>query len=787
MEDNTRHNTNSVGGSQQFLPDPIIQAKDDSNRFHKGLQPMEIVHSANKPMSVADATLLPNQFMGIGEPTQTPLSSNDIIKSMFRFKWTILAIFILVAAPAIAVIWTQVVPKYRAKAEIRVRPIIPRLVFRTEENGMIPLYNSFVNTQVSIMRSLTVLQRVLDQQEVQQTQWYKNPQQPLVQSLLKNPLAPSIERLRNNLSVQPRRRTEIIDIALIDSSAKDAKIIVDAVLDQYIQYIGETSDATKDVLYKTLSGQYKTLDTEIKGQEKIAIELSKSLGTEIPDELISSMRLRLEETQDRLSKLQQSIAILKWKMKQAGADDSNDLPVALTDKMEKQPKYYEDTEWRALDVNARAIRHKMATGLLTPKHQNVTLMEKELKFTEELLRLRESQLDGQWRDQLKNASGVPITNTNANSLGYEEGLISLEYQLARAEYEEQLLLAEFDTHKADFEKFFESAQLLKKENNILQHKRELFSAVRQRLDQKNMERNVPGSIDVLMRTFVSSRPYNDRRIVFTAMTLVMALGMGGGIAFLRGSRNQSIYTHNDMPYPTQVPFLGYIPMIRNRRSPDDEISSDVSEAFRIMRTALLARLNGQGNPSVLVTSSEASTGKSTFTMMLGKSLAQAGKKVLMIDADFRRKSLTNRFNLLDKFGFLESLYCKSVDRRHIIPTETIGLNIMPAGKRSNDDNVFEETANGAFKACIDQLRNQYNVILLDSSPILPVADATILSSQVDGIIMVERELISQRGNVINAIARLGSSGGHLLGTVIVGSSNMEGYGYNFNYSRTGES
>jgi receptor protein-tyrosine kinase len=70
-------------------------------------------------------------------------------------------------------------------------------------------------------------------------------------------------------------------------------------------------------------------------------------------------------------------------------------------------------------------------------------------------------------------------------------------------------------------------------------------------------------------------------------------------------------------------------------------------------------------------------------------------------------------------------------------------------------------------------------MLLDSSPILPVADATILSGQVDGTIMVERELVSQRSNVIDALARLDSAGGRLMGTVFVGSGGSGKYGYGY--------
>ena len=790
LEDKTKRNTNSSGESYQLRPDPIVQANDDSNKPHEGMQPTEIIHSAKRAISVADATLLSNQPLGLDQHTQAAPSVIELLTSILRFKWTILAVFVLVAAPMIAAIWTQVIPKYQARAEVRVRPIIPYLVFRTEDSGMIPLYSSFVNTQVSIMRSLTILQRVLDQQEVQETQWYKKPWKSLPQRLRGNPTAPALmERLRDTLSAQPRRGTEIIDVTFMHSSAKDAKLIVDTVLDQYIKYIGEMSDETKDKLYRQLVDQYKSLENEILGREKVCAELRRSLGTEIPQELISSKRVRLDGTQARLSELRQRIAVLEWEMKQAVTDDSNDVPVASTGRMEKQPKYYEDAEWRGLDINVKTIRHQIATGVYGPNHPNMARAEKDLKFAEELLRLREAQLNEQWRDRPINAAGVPVTITSADGPGYmvEIGSMSPEHQLAQAEQEEKLLLADLEEQQTEFEGLFETAQLLKKEDNALLHKRGLFDAVRQRLDQKNMERNVPGSIEVLMGAFVPSRPYNDRRIVFTAMALVLCLGMGGGVAFLRASRNQTIYAPKDMPHPMQVPFLGYIPVMRAKRSLGDEVSPAMIESARVVRTALLSRLDSQGSTTVLITSAAAGTGKSTFTMMFGKSLAEAGKKVLVIDADFRKMALTKRFDLSNKSGFIESLCCRSIDKRHIFPTETSGLSIMPAGKRADDGAAFEEMANGAFETCIGQLREQYNIILVDSSPILPVADAIILSNQVDGTIMVERELVSRRANVINALARLDSAGGRLLGTVFVGSGDREDYGYDYHYSRTSKS
>jgi len=447
---------------------------------------------------------------------------------MKRRSILVLVVFVLVAAPAIAIIWTLIEPRYQAKGEVRVRPIIPRLVFRTEDNGMIPLYDLFVNTQVSIIRNQAVLNRALDRREVRQTQWYKKPRQSLVERLRENPTT-HIERLKDTLSVLPRSRTEIIDVSFTDPSVKDAKIIVDAVLEEYIKYIGEKTNADEDELYRQLNAQYRSLQNQIQGQEMISAELSKSLGTQTPQELVSGKRLLLDEVQARLNDLRQRIAILEWEARQANSNDSN-MAMAAAGMIEKQSKYYDDAEWRRLGANVRAIQHNIDTSLLKPKHPDSVLAQKDLAFAKESLKLREKQLDEQWRDRPKNEDGAPITIADASDPNYVKAVI--EHQLARAKHEEQLLSQEYSRQQAEFKALFDNAQLLEKENNALRHKRELFDAVRERLDQKDMERNVPGPIEVGAPAFASTKPYKDRRIMFTAIALVLGLAIGLCARFL---------------------------------------------------------------------------------------------------------------------------------------------------------------------------------------------------------------------------------------------------------------
>jgi polysaccharide biosynthesis transport protein len=773
------YNGNSTEKDPQSNPDPIIQARDETGSNAEIVKSEETFISVNKPVRLPEVVPLTNHFTAAHGSEQAAQSINNMFKSVLRFKWTIILVFIFLTVPLSAIIWMEVVPEYQARAEVRVRPIIPYLVFRTEDNGMIPLYTSFMNTQVSIMRSLTVLQRVLDRPEIQATKWYKMPDTSFIALVLQNISIPPLERLRDDLSVRPRSQTEIIDISFAAASADDAKLIVNTVLEQYIKYIGEMSDTTADELYRQLRDQYTSLEGEIQGRETLIAGLIKKIGSGTPEELVANKRLQLDQIQLNLNELQQQISLLEWQSNRVGesASDSNNLAIADSN----QPKYYEDSEWRNQDKNVRTIQHQIDNSVLTEKNPEMIRLQKDLDFARELLKLRESQLDEQWRN--KSQSTTAGLNLNASPE-------SVEFQLNQAKYEAELVNQEYKKQQAEFEELFKSAQSLQKENNELAYKRELFEEVRLRREQKDMERNVPGAIDVLMRAFVSSKPYNDRRIVFTMMVIFLGLCAGGGTAVLRAGRNQVVYTPQDIPRPIQLPFLGYVPVINLKKPLGKGLSDEIkqkqfvlNESIRVMRTALLSRLNGRNSASILITSSIPGTGKSSFTNTLGHSIAQTGKTVIIVDTDFHKKSLSGWYDLQDKPGFLECLNDVSAKKTFIYRTDIPSLSIMPVGKCGKGTIAFEDIAKDSFQRFIDRLRQQYQIILLDCAPILSVADAIIMSHHVDGSVLVERELVSQRRDVTDAIARLHSAGGRLFGFAFVGSIDYQKDGYkNYYYS-----
>jgi capsular exopolysaccharide synthesis family protein len=238
-----------------------------------------------------------------------------------------------------------------------------------------------------------------------------------------------------------------------------------------------------------------------------------------------------------------------------------------------------------------------------------------------------------------------------------------------------------------------------------------------------------------------------------------------------------------------------MPLIRLDKPVGQALSKEIEqkqgvliESVRVLRTALLTRLDGQGHATVVMTSANRGTGKSSVTLVLGRSIAQAGRKVLLIDADFRRMGLSKRLNMASRPGFRESLKDGTAENLHVFPTGTAGLDVMPAGLRGQDSSVYDEIAHDAFKSWLGQLydRHGYQIVLLDTPPLLPVADAAILAGQADATILVEREQVSRRAEVASALLLLRSAGGHLLGTVFVGSANDERYGCGYGYGYYGQ-
>ena len=156
----------------------------------------------------------------------------------------------------------------------------------------------------------------------------------------------------------------------------------------------------------------------------------------------------------------------------------------------------------------------------------------------------------------------------------------------------------------------------------------------------------------------------------------------------------------------------------------------------------------------------------------------------MVDADLRKPALCRSLGVTPGAGLIDVLRSAESpaangrervwDQDAIVTSDPAGLDVMPAGRVVHARDT-ELLATAAFTACLDRWSKSYDVVLLDSPPVLPVADARILARQAAGTVLVIREGHCRRAEIVDALASLGMSGAKMLGTVFIGSARLNGY------------
>lgn len=209
--------------------------------------------------------------------------------------------------------------------------------------------------------------------------------------------------------------------------------------------------------------------------------------------------------------------------------------------------------------------------------------------------------------------------------------------------------------------------------------------------------------------------------------------------------------------------------------------SVVSEAYRTLRTNIQYSSFDKKIQSIVVTSAEAAEGKSTVSGNLALAFAQNENRVIIVDCDLRKPSVHKNFKVSNLAGLSEVLIGKA-QLNEVIQNRNEHLDILTSGKIP--PNPAEMLASSAMTNLIDKLKEEYDVIIIDSAPLGAVTDAQILSTKVDGTILVTRAERTKREVVLEAKNSLEKVGANILGCVLHAVENTKGKYYY--YYGTGE-
>ena len=182
----------------------------------------------------------------------------------------------------------------------------------------------------------------------------------------------------------------------------------------------------------------------------------------------------------------------------------------------------------------------------------------------------------------------------------------------------------------------------------------------------------------------------------------------------------------------------------------------------------------QGLRRILIASAVSNEGKTSVAEQLARSLARAGRKVILIDGDLRSPCLHKLFELPNLQGVCEYLRGEVPTNAIVHPTATPNLSVITTGVC--EAQAIQQLSMDGFHTLLEDLRNDADFILIDSSPVLPVADALLMARHVDGVLMSLMCDVSQIDRIHMAIQRLHGIGAHLIGAIVNGSV-QDTYGY----------
>lgn len=282
----------------------------------------------------------------------------------------------------------------------------------------------------------------------------------------------------------------------------------------------------------------------------------------------------------------------------------------------------------------------------------------------------------------------------------------------------------------------------------------------------------PGTVTIVEAAEAPDRPVSPRRIVNGVLGGVLALAVIAGLLLLVESLDDTLKDATDVEQATALTALGMIDQFSRVRSPADQLQaaifprSLVAEEYRAVRTALANTLElARGGRVLLVSSPGPSEGKTTTLANLAVVFGMTGRRVVAVDTDLRRPTLHRVFGLRNTVGLTNLLLTADADVSRVLQrTAYHNVSVLTAG--AIPANPSELVGSGRTARVIDQLRQQFDLVLLDSPPVLAVTDASVLGALADTVVLVVRPGQTRRSALRAAVQSLVQSGRSVSGVVL---------------------
>lgn len=382
--------------------------------------------------------------------------------------------------------------------------------------------------------------------------------------------------------------------------------------------------------------------------------------------------------------------------------------------------------------------------------------------------LGETLLEGHPR-MIDLASSIKTTQARIDA-EVQKIVQSVKSELDAALAQERSLVQALEQQKGEAlgmnQKFIEYSVLERE----AQSSKQLYDSLMQRAKETGVSGELRTSnIRVVDAAERPRSPATPRTTVNLASGLLSGLFLALVLVFLFEYTDSRIKTPEEVKTFLRLPHLGMLPLMEAKKGEgyvrlDGTVPANFSEAFRVLRTNVLFSTATDGAQSLLVTSTGPGEGKSLVASNLAISLAQAGRRTLLIDADMRKPKAHGIFDVPQEPGLSNLLVGAAKASACVRKTATPELWVLTAGRVP--PNPAELLGSDRFKDFLASLKSHFEWVVIDSPPVMAVADASVIAHSTTGILFVVGAEMTSRHAARRAVDQLESAQGHFYGAVL---------------------
>jgi succinoglycan biosynthesis transport protein ExoP len=664
-------------------------------------------------------------------------------------------------------------PMYQARATLEIQSLNDNFLNMRHIDPTAPSSNanamdSYIQTQVEILQSESLTERVLGELHMFEDRGAVRPARFVnIRALLgassTSAMSPKDSAIRSSLAqlkVRPARQASIVEILYESSDPVQAAEFTNTLAKDFIEQNLQARWQSTQQTGEYLTAQLTDLKRSLEKSEKDLQDYNHSAGLQFTAERNSVAEQKLRQLQEELSRIQADRFAKQSQYEIAMAKTPESLPAVL-----------DNGPLREYQLKLAEIRRQMAeqSSLLSPTHYKVQRLQAQISELESILEKERANVVSRIRNDYEAAKA-------------REGML-------RKAYLDQTELVSGQANKAI------RYDTLK---NEVDSNRVMYSETLRKVKEASVISAMRTSnIRVIDPARAPSVPIRPDPI------LNAGLGFSGGLilAFcfilVRESTDRSFRLPGNAPDFLGVPELGVVPSAAPRyskllqpaqRSPGllnlssdtstkrtkglvervawDDPTSQVASSFRAVMTSILfSRHNGAVPKVIVVSSSQPREGKTTVVCNLGITLAQIGKRVLLIDGDSQRPQLHRIFKVSNASGLGNQLNETEPLRRSMVhETDIPGLFVLPSGEyQSHEYNMLYSKR---LSELIAQARKDYDVVLIDTPPLLVMPDARVFGKFTDGILLVLRANQTDRETALATQQRIYGDQTTLLGTIL---------------------